>query len=157
MNEPKNAKKHPKGDARQYTNRTKCVERVIAASQMKPGIVAVWRAILDGFVTYTRGCPILEITSRFENIVKNVRDTSEYANTLRQIAATCTGGLDGYVYSALDVLAQEGLVRLGTDKRKRFDMAANEFVVDELPWLWPLPIEAWPEHHFLAALALWIE
>jgi hypothetical protein len=157
MNDPKSTKKSTKGDAREHTNRTKCVERVITASKMNPGVAVVWRMLLDGFVTYTRGCPAQEVTASFERIVKDAHDVSGRAVAVRQIAATGTDGLDGFVHGALAVLEEEGLVRLGTDKRKRFDMASKEFVLEELPWVWPLPIEAWPEQHFLAALALRVD
>lgn len=41
-------------------------------------------------------------------------------------------------------LAQEGLVRVDVNQRPK---AA-------VPWVWLIPVESWPEKHFLAGLAL---
>jgi hypothetical protein len=151
MNEDKKTKRTAPTTLK-FVNRTRCAERVAETAKLKPGVVAVWRMLLDMPVTYTKGTPVREITKRFEAEVQNARDVSSRAVALRTIAAN--EGLDHLVDAALAILADEGLVRLGTDQRKRYDAATNEFVLDTLPWVWPLPVEAWPETHFLAAIAL---
>jgi hypothetical protein len=135
-----------------HVNRAQCAERVIATGQLKPGVIAVWRMLLTMPVTYTKGAPVRDVVRRFEQDARNTRDVSSYAVAVRTIASN--EGLDQLVGAALAVLADEGLVRLGTDQRKRYDATTNDFIIDTLPWVWPIAVEGWPETHFLAALAL---
>jgi hypothetical protein len=149
-------KKTAKPEPLKHVNRTNCAERVIESAKLDAATVIVWREILQGFVTYTRGYPVPDLVKRFEGYTRHPRP-DDYVKFLQQLSATHPAGLDGWVQDGLESLAREGLVRLGTDKRKRFDLRLNDYVYDELPWLWPLPVEAWPEPLFLAALALRVD
>jgi hypothetical protein len=154
---PDNAKKSV-SPPRKFTNRKSCVERAIERAKLRNDTAAVWRELLSGFVTYTNGCPVDALVERFEMVaratvpekvgrdwrqVPNPDSYNVWCRSLREH----TGGIATFVRAHLTVLSIEGLVRLGVARR------TNNSPVEE-PWVWPLPVEAWPDEHFLAALAL---
>jgi hypothetical protein len=135
-----NAKRAQKTQ-RKFTARHRCVERVIEHG-LNPAAAYVWQELLDGLrASYGHGCPITDLVARFERIAKDGARVEpdqtrvDFVRTMRE-----TAGLGRFVRYHLDMLASEGLVKLGA---RRY-----------IPWVWPLPVEAWPEESFLAALGL---
>jgi len=48
----------------------------------------------------------------------------------------------------------DGLACVGLEAKGKLEPTQGEWPDKDADWVWALPVEAWPEDHFLAALAL---
>jgi hypothetical protein len=135
-----------------FLNRTQCVERALALVPLDVNTANAWRHLLRTNATYTRGVPVAQVVTYVERLAAHEAEPQGYFTTLRDLETS--GKVATALTAAFAQLQDEGLVKLGFERRDVYDADTKEFVERDVRWIWPIPVEGWPEKWFLAGIAL---